>query len=540
MENHKCLIYCRVSSQRQVIEGSGLGSQEQRCRDYAKSKGYQVTKVFPDEGVSGGLFDRPAMNDLIKYLDVHKFEKFIIIFDDLSRFARDLNVHLKLRTELKNRGARLECLNFNFEDSPEGQFIENVIASKAQLDREQNKRQVIQKQKARLDSGYWPFNPPIGLVHKKDPVHGKLLCSNEPYAGVFKEAIESFRDELLASIDEVKDFINKKFKQLKINKVISFNGARMVLTQPLYAGYIEYKPWNVERRRGHHNGFISIETYDRVQQILSGNKKYGLRKDYDPDFPLRQLILCPKCGRPYTGSRNKGRSKYYANYTCKTKGCELRYKSVHADQVERDFEKLLSISKPKSGVTDLVQDVLNDVWVQRRAIRDEEEQEKSKRLAEIEKQLEMLKTRLIKTSDETMVQVYEGEVRKLVSEKQVLISTKRIEYSDSEFGTAKDLVLQVLEKPMIMWKSDNGEDKKTIYNMYFGKRLIYDKDKGFGTVEFDPVFGIITGKIGTKNNLVETAGIEPASGKTSYNTSTSLLNLLKFSFDLSRFKDNQK
>ena len=88
------------------------------------------------------------------------------------------------------------------------------------------------------------------------------------------------------------------------------------------------------------------------------------------------------------------------------------------------------------------------------------------------------------------------------------------EYSDSEFGTAKDLVLETLKNPMILWKSDNGEDKKTVFNMYFGKRIVYDKDLGFGTADLDPVIGLITSPTASKNTLVETAGIEPASENT--------------------------
>lgn len=67
----KAVIYCRVSSDRQVNEGHGLNSQEKRCRDFANVKGYKVVKVFYDEGVSGGLFDRPAMKSLINYLDTN-------------------------------------------------------------------------------------------------------------------------------------------------------------------------------------------------------------------------------------------------------------------------------------------------------------------------------------------------------------------------------------------------------------------------------------------------------------------------------------
>jgi site-specific DNA recombinase len=524
MENHKCLIYCRVSSQRQVVEGSGLGSQEQRCREFAKSKGYQVVKVFPDEGISGGLFERPAMGELIKYLDDHPFDKFIIVFDDLSRLARGLTVYLKLKMELKSRGAEFECLNFKFEDTPEGEFIENVIASKAQLDREQNRRQVIQKQKARLDAGYWAFNPPPGLVHKRDSVHGKLLFPNEPYATIYKEAIESFRDGLLPTIDDVKTFINHKYESLKINKITSFNGARRVLTQILYAGYVEYKPWEVARRKGHYDGFITIETHDKVQEILSGNKRYGIRKDYNPDFPLRQLILCKECLKPLTASWNKGRNKLYANYTCKTKGCLLRYKSIGADNVKTNFESLLTVSKPKDETIDLANTVLNDVWTQQKASINDVIEVNTRRLAEIDKELETLKTRLAKATDEVLISVYLGEIKKLALEQGGLKNIKVSEYSDSEFGTAKDLVLKTLKNPMVLWKSDNGEDKRTVFNMYFGKKLIYDKDVGFGTVEFDPIVGLITNPTTSKNTLVETAGIEPASENTYRNTSTSLLN----------------
>src|SRR5690606_40108499 len=40
------LIYCRVSSTKQKLEGHGLDSQELRCRQYAAQHGYQVEAVF--------------------------------------------------------------------------------------------------------------------------------------------------------------------------------------------------------------------------------------------------------------------------------------------------------------------------------------------------------------------------------------------------------------------------------------------------------------------------------------------------------------
>jgi DNA invertase Pin-like site-specific DNA recombinase len=126
----KALIYCRVSSTKQAVEGHGLDSQEHRCRDYAAARGYEVEAVFPDDVTGGGDFmKRPGMVALISYLDAQRDRKaYVVIFDDLKRFARDTEFHIQLRRAFKLRGASVECLNFRFEDTPEGKFVETIFA----------------------------------------------------------------------------------------------------------------------------------------------------------------------------------------------------------------------------------------------------------------------------------------------------------------------------------------------------------------------------------------------------------------------------
>ena len=114
----KAIIYCRVSSVKQRVEGSGLESQEQRCREYAASKACEVAAVFPDDVSGGGDFmKRPGMCALLAYLDAQVGQRFVVIFDYLKRFARDMEFHIKLRREFDVRGAQIECLNFRFEDN---------------------------------------------------------------------------------------------------------------------------------------------------------------------------------------------------------------------------------------------------------------------------------------------------------------------------------------------------------------------------------------------------------------------------------------
>ena len=77
-----------------------------------------------------------------------------------------------MRRALDSRGVTVMCPNFTFEDTPEGAYVETILAAGAQLEREQNRRQVVQKQMARIEMGFWPFRAPKGYKMIKDPLAG--------------------------------------------------------------------------------------------------------------------------------------------------------------------------------------------------------------------------------------------------------------------------------------------------------------------------------------------------------------------------------
>ena len=512
----KALIYCRVSSQRQVVEGHGNSSQEQRCRVRAREKDYVVEAVFPDDGVSGGLFDRPAMQKLIRYLDDHSFEEYVIIFDDLARFARDLEVHLKLRKELVGRGAKLECLNFNFEDSPEGIFIENVLASKAQLDRQQNRRQVIQKMKARLEAGYWPFMPPLGLVNKKDTLHGKILTPKEPEASLLKKAIEGFKDGLLITQEEVKNYLDKEFKIAGLTiKSPSLSTIPMILKNPLYAGYIAYEKWKVSFMKAKHEGFISLETYNTVQERLQSRTKPWKRRDYSDMFPLRPHVLCTACDKPMTASYCTGRKGIrYPHYFCRNKGCIYNWKTTGKEKFEKKFEELLVKVNPKVDMIDLTIDVLQQQWDIGLGNYTEGRNRIAAEVEEADEAIQSYLIRIRKTKDEDLITTYEEEIKELKKKKkQGAQDLSNRKYTSEEFGTASDKVFNTLKNPVSMWKSDEYNDKRTILFMYFENQLRYDYKSGFGTEGLAYPIKLINEISASKNGSVEMSESDSESKK---------------------------
>ena len=115
-------------------------------------------KVFPDD-ISGGVdfMQRVGMVELLQHLEDHSDEKFVVIFDDLKRFSRNIMYYWMLREELKRFDAIVDCPNFKFGTSPEEKFFETIVAASGELERDQNARQVVQKMKARLENGPYEF-----------------------------------------------------------------------------------------------------------------------------------------------------------------------------------------------------------------------------------------------------------------------------------------------------------------------------------------------------------------------------------------------
>lgn len=509
------LIYCRVSSDRQVNEGHGLDSQEKRCRNYSSSQNYIVEKVFYEEGISGGLFDRPAMKEMLSYIDKHINNEYVIIVDDIKRLARDVEVHFQIKSEIYGRGSSLESPNFKFEDTPEGKFAETVVAASSELDRRQNRRQVLQKMKARLEMGFWPFCTPPGLVNVTDALDRKKLVPREPYASIYKEAIQRYIDDELNTLQEVRSFIESRYRINKIDKSISVNGTHNILTEELYCGYIEYKPWEISFKKAQHDGFITLDMYKRVRLKLDNKSKPRMRTDYNPLFPLRGLVLCSKCNKPMTGSRNKGRNKHYDNYSCKTTDCDRRYKSISTDRLHGDFEQTLIRCRPPPELTELAKIVITDLWNEKVKLNTKDMLLKNTSIKVLDDRIAETAKLSVLSSSSSVRSAYEKTIEGFTLEKSVLEDSlvNPPEYTQEKLGTATDMVMNILKDPVLMWKNEDPEVRKTIVYMYFDTKPTYDYITGFGTSNLALPIKLINSLTKGQSRDVEMPGFEPGSEK---------------------------
>jgi DNA invertase Pin-like site-specific DNA recombinase len=102
---NRAFAYLRVSGRGQ-IEGDGFKRQELAIRAFAEARGFKVSKVFREEGISGAseLHGRRA---LLELLAQQANGAPIVLIEKLDRLARDLMVQENLIADIQKRGFRL-------------------------------------------------------------------------------------------------------------------------------------------------------------------------------------------------------------------------------------------------------------------------------------------------------------------------------------------------------------------------------------------------------------------------------------------------
>lgn len=507
------VVYVRVSSKRQELEGHGRESQEERCKQDLRHQNVPYCKTFADTFTGAGdPMKRPAMQEMIAFIDANPQKRFVVVFDDIKRLARDVQAHFILRAAFRSRDVEVRCPNYNFDETEEGEFVEHIFAAQAQLDRKQNRRQVVQKMKARLQLGYWPFAGKRGYDFVKNPIHGRIHVPNRD-GTILSDAIKKFSTgDLVRKIDVARFLHERGFWKTSKRKAEYFiDEVSALLKDIFHSGYIEYKPWEVTRRKGQHKGLISLEVFEMVQKRLNREEtKAHIRLDISPEFPLRGLLLCPGCQSKLTGAISKGRKKHYSYYYCITKGCEMYAKSLPKHKVESDFNDLLKHCHLKEEVNEVVKLVFDKVWKQeiqelkKKQLRDDNQkmifEEKIRGLSELART----------ARSESLKNAYENQIEHTITELEKLGPKENKRDFKVPYRTALDKSLTLLKNPIKIWEKLDTVEKQRLFYFLFEKKLTYTKDEGFRTAKELSSTRIFEEFADADSDDVDPTGLEPA------------------------------
>jgi site-specific DNA recombinase len=512
-EQRQAVIYCRVSSIKQTTVGDGLQSQETRCREFARMKGYEVVEVFRDD-VSGSLTDRPGMKAMLAFIRKRRAHGPVVIIDDVSRLARGLQAHLEIRGMIANAGGTLESPSIEFGEDPDSILVENLLASVSQHQRQKNGEQTKNRMRARVMNGYWVFQAPTGYKWTRVTGRGKMLTRDEPAASVVQEALKGYASGRFETQADVMRFLqdNPLFPKDSTGSV-RHQRVAVLLNQYAYAGYIEAPKWGVSLRPAQHEPLISFQTYQRIQDRLNGIIHAPRRKNVNEDFPLRGYVVCAHCGTALTACWSKGSNARYPYYLCPKRGCESYGKSIRRETLEGEFEELLQTAQPSEKLFRVATRMFRELWDHRVAQAAAQSKALGTQLVKIERHVSQLLERILDATVPSVIAAYENKVRDL--EEQRLLIGERIKGGGRparNFDEALRTALGFLSNPWNIWCSGSLEDRRTVLKLVFADRLRYTRNNGFRTTNLTLPFKVLGALTGAENEMARPKRFELLSG----------------------------
>jgi site-specific DNA recombinase len=159
-QNKNARGYCRVSTTMQVQDGVSLETQEKRITSYCSLMGFNLIKIYKDEGISGKTIkDRPDFQNLLN--DISKDDRVIVC--DLTRFSRDTIDALSTLKLFNTKGVFLISIDDNIDFStPMGKMTFGILTLFAELSRETTAANISTNMQRLSREGKLRTRPPFG------------------------------------------------------------------------------------------------------------------------------------------------------------------------------------------------------------------------------------------------------------------------------------------------------------------------------------------------------------------------------------------
>jgi site-specific DNA recombinase len=484
-----CVIYLRVSSQKQVREGDGLNSQLYQCQEYSKFKQYKVLSIFQDDGISGSKKDRAGLQSMFDFL-ADKPNTKIVVYDS-KRFARaEPLIYYQLMDVVKQLKCRLEYVTMQVEDNPIGRFMEGLSGLQANLEREQNAEQVKSRMVARLKSGYWVFAKKAGYKYVTSA--GRCLVPNQPFFDILKNSILGYLYNDFAT--QIEAYNSAKNQGL----ILHYANFCRIFKDPFFAGVIHYPEWGCVwmfkdsegKNIAKHRPMLTLEQFDLLQIKLDGrNIKTPRLQDMTDHFPFKNHLFCAECNNFLTGyystrARKDGTKATYPYYACHHRGCSEYKLGMPREQVNQIIDEQIAKAQPKPLLIEsmkLILDSLSDT--------DQKTNENSKEALElklkiVESDIDTLINRIAKTKIDTIAETLESRVLGLEIERNLILEKLDGENDEEvlDVRTAQNKVLELASNLSSLFTRADNSTKKNILEVVFEDGLKIKREKIVGKI----------------------------------------------------------
>ena len=314
----KIAAYCRVSTEKEAQIDS-LEKQIEFFNEFTKKNGYELYKLYADEGISGKqIKNRKQFQQMMQDAKLKKFEK--VVVKDVSRFARNTVDLLQSVRELKSYGVQVDFLNNGEVMEGGSEFILTILGAMAQQESANMSKRVkfgkdITAKKGRV--------PNLVFGYDKIPDERYTLKINEEESKIVKEIFESYVYKGIGTTKIAWDLNDRGIRTKKTkSKWVQTSIVRM-LKNPIYTGRVTNKKsevtdfitgirkelpeeeWIVVERP--EMRIISDELFNRAQELLEqrSNEFKLNNKREKTEYVFSTLIYCKHCGYSFRRIKRK-------------------------------------------------------------------------------------------------------------------------------------------------------------------------------------------------------------------------------------------
>lgn len=380
--------YLRLSREERANgESSSITNQRRLITDFCRQRGISIVRFFTDDGWSGGNFERPDFQNMIRELDAGKAN--IVITKDLSRLGRDMRESSYYAEQyFPENGIRYIAIAENFDSEHENvmapfQFAMNEVYLR------DGSRKVRDVLKSKREGGLYCACPPYG--YKKAPNDRNRLIPDEVTAPVvqriFQAAAAGMSSHKIASDLNAEGIIPPLKYRVLYRDQFSDEGAarasdlwnhttvKRILKNQVYLGHtilgktkkvsvkskkkvkLPQEEWCITRDT--HEALVTQAEFDLAQFNMGRNSRSYRDCENARISIFGGIAFCARCGHALCsgGGVYKGdRVKYwqlYCNHQRKDvkdpcQGVHIKYADL-VEVVRRDLNALLALSEEEIG-----------------------------------------------------------------------------------------------------------------------------------------------------------------------------------------------
>ena len=379
----KTFAYLRLSREEaQSGESASIKNQRMMITNYCAQHGLNLVRTFVDDGWSGGNFERPGFQEMMRELEKGRAD--IVVTKDLSRLGRDM-VEASYYAEqyYPEHGIRYIAIADNFDTEHENimapfQFAMNEVYLR------DGSRKVKDVLRTKREQGQYCACPPYG--YKKELGNKNHLIPDEVTAPVVQRifqraangdssrriALDLNQDGIIPPL-KYRVLYRDDFSEVgasRMSDIWNYTTVKRILKNRVYLGHtilgksrkvsvkskkkvsIPKEDWTVTENT--HEPLVQQEIFDLAQENLGRGSRQYKAYDHVRKSIFSGIAVCSKCGYSLCscGTVYKGEREKYWFLSCTHQrkdvadpcdGVRIRYADL-VEVVRQELSSVISLS----------------------------------------------------------------------------------------------------------------------------------------------------------------------------------------------------